>query len=150
MTTSVKNRIRNVKQRIERRLDGAREDAGRAVLSEGKIRVEMADKTRAISHTGIGLVHQLAQATGLAEAIDRQVHVLMVHRPCRQDGQPRGGHIYTDFRDECEGSKVTIAATSFLRYNHLPIKRYPPSGHTMVWMEEQEIPPVAKAVASDR
>jgi len=51
------------------------------VLSGAKIRVEMADKTRAIGNGGIGLVHQLAQATGLVQAIDRQVHVLKVHRP---------------------------------------------------------------------
>jgi hypothetical protein len=62
-------------------LEGSREDAGRPVLSGAKIRVEMADKTRAIGNGGIGLVHQLTQATGLVEAIDRRVHVLMVHRP---------------------------------------------------------------------
>jgi hypothetical protein len=62
-------------------LEGAREDAGRPVLSGAKIRVEMADRTRAIGHGGIGLVHQLAQATGLVAAIDRRVHVLKVHRP---------------------------------------------------------------------
>jgi hypothetical protein len=79
--TTIKNRIRNAKRRIERRLEGAREDAGRPVLSGAKIRVEMADRTRAIGHGGIGLVHQLAQATGLVAAIDRRVHVLKVHRP---------------------------------------------------------------------
>jgi hypothetical protein len=43
--------------------------------------VELAERTRAIGCGGIGLVHQLARATGLVEAIDRRVHVLMVHRP---------------------------------------------------------------------
>ncbi len=68
----------------------------------------------------------------------------------RQGGQPRGGHIYNDFRGEFQGGKVTIAATSFLRYNHPRIKPYPPRGHITVWMEEQKIPPVTKAVASDQ
>jgi len=68
----------------------------------------------------------------------------------RQGGQPRGGHIYKEFRDEFKGGKVTIAAISFLRYNHPRIKPYPPRGHITVWMEEQKIPPVAKAVASDQ
>jgi len=62
----------------------------------------------------------------------------------RQGGQPRGGHIYADFRDEFKGGKVTIAATSFLRYNHPRKKPYPPSGHFTLWMEEQKIPPVGK------
>ena len=62
----------------------------------------------------------------------------------RQGGQPRGGHIYTDFRSEFKGGKVTIAAMSFLRYNHPRKKPYPPRGHITVWMEEQKIPPVGK------
>jgi len=64
--------------------------------------------------------------------------------PNRQGGQPRGGHIYADFRGEFKGGKVTIAATSFLRYNHPRQKPYPPRGHLTVWMEEQKIPPVGK------
>jgi len=68
----------------------------------------------------------------------------------RQGGQPRGGHIYADFRDEFEGGKITIAATSFLRYNHPRIKPYPPSGHLTLWMEEQKIPPVKAAATSDQ
>jgi len=60
----------------------------------------------------------------------------------RQGGQPRGGHIYADFRDEFQGGKVTIAATSFLRYNHPRIKPYPPSGHFSLWLEEMKIPPL--------
>jgi len=68
----------------------------------------------------------------------------------RQGGQPRGGHIYNEFRDEFKGGKVTIAATSFLRYNHPRIKPYPPRGHITLWMEEQQIPPVKEAAISDR
>jgi hypothetical protein len=67
----------------------------------------------------------------------------------RQGGQPRGGHIYKDFRDEFNGGKVTIAATSFLRYNHPRITPYPPRGHFTLWIEEQKLPPVKPAVASD-
>ncbi len=59
----------------------------------------------------------------------------------RQGGQPRGGHIRADFRDQFKGGKVTIAATSFLRYNHPRIKPYPPRGHFTLWIEEQKLPP---------
>ena len=81
MNTTIRNRLRNAKRRIHRRLDGAREDTGKPMLSSAKIRVELAGKVRAIGCGGIGLVHQLAHATGLVEAIDRRVHALKVHRP---------------------------------------------------------------------
>ncbi len=64
--------------------------------------------------------------------------------PNRQGGQPRGGHIYADFRNEFKGDKVTIAVMSFLRYNHPRRKPYPPRGHITVWMEEQKIPPMGR------
>ncbi|MHC4085776.1 MAG: sialate O-acetylesterase [Planctomycetota bacterium] len=62
----------------------------------------------------------------------------------RQGGQPRGGYIYNDFRDEFKGGKVTIAATSFLRYNN-PRGIIPPNGHLTLWMEEAKIPPLDRA-----
>jgi hypothetical protein len=62
----------------------------------------------------------------------------------RQGGQPRGGYIYSDFLDEFKGGKVTIAATSFLRYNHPRIKPYPPRGNISLQIEEQKLPPVFK------
>ena len=64
----------------------------------------------------------------------------------RQGGQPRGGHIYTDFRNEFKGGKVTIAATSFLRYDKDPA----PQGHLTLWLEEQKIPPLEEVATSDR
>jgi alpha-galactosidase len=62
----------------------------------------------------------------------------------RQGGQPRGGYIYNDVLDELKGGKVTIAATSFLRYNHPRIKPYPPRGHIALQIEEQKLPPVGQ------
>ena len=63
----------------------------------------------------------------------------------RQGGQPRGAHIYNDVLEEFAGGKVTIAATSFLRYNHPRIKPYPPRGHLTLQIEEQKLPPIAGA-----
>ena len=45
------------------------------------IRMELADKVRAIGVGGIGLVHQLAREVGLVDAIDRRLHLLKIHRP---------------------------------------------------------------------
>ena len=64
----------------------------------------------------------------------------------RQGGQPRGAHIYKDFLGEFKGGKVTIAATSFLRYNHPRIKPYPPRGHLWLWIQEQKLPPLVGAI----
>jgi len=58
----------------------------------------------------------------------------------RQGGQPRGALIYNDLRNEFKG-KVTIAATSFLRYN-TPRGITPPRGHFSLWIEEAKIPPL--------
>ena len=62
----------------------------------------------------------------------------------RQGGQPRGAHIYSDIRNEFNDGKVTIAATSFLRFNHPRNGVQPPRGHFSIWLEEQKIPPTAK------
>ena len=58
----------------------------------------------------------------------------------RQGGQPRGAHIYVDFQNEFKGGKVTIAVSSFLRYNHPRIKPFPPRGHLTLQLEEQKLP----------
>ena len=59
----------------------------------------------------------------------------------RQGGQPRGAHIYHDVAKELRGGgEVTLAVTSFLRYNHPRIKPYPPRGHLTLRLEEQKLP----------
>jgi hypothetical protein len=69
--------------------------------------------------------------------------------PNRQGGQPRGGHVYADFRDEFKDGKVTIAATSFLRYNN-PRGPLPAGGHFSIWIEEQKVPPVGEKTNSKK
>ena len=64
--------------------------------------------------------------------------------PNRAGGQPRGGHVYKDFRDEFKGGKVTLAATSFLQLNKKGAV-VPPRGHLTLWLEEAKIPPVGHA-----
>ena len=78
MKTIIKDRVWNAKRRIERRLDGAREDMGRPMFSVQNLQVEMGDKVRAIGTGGIGLVHRLAEQSGLVDAIDRRLHLLKI------------------------------------------------------------------------
>ncbi len=81
MNVNIQSRLRKAKRRIGQRLDGAREDQGKPMFAAENLQVELADKVRAIGVGGIGLVHRLAQETGLVEAIDRRLHLLKVHRP---------------------------------------------------------------------
>jgi len=79
--TRIQDRLRKAKRRIERRLAGTREDQGRPMFAAENVRVELADKVRAIGVGGIGVVHRLAQEVGLVDAIDRRLHLLKIHRP---------------------------------------------------------------------
>ena len=81
MKANIQNRLRRAKRRIQRRLADAREDQGKPMFGAANLRVELADKVQAIGTGGIGLVHRLAEQTGLVEAIDRRLHLLMIHRP---------------------------------------------------------------------
>ena len=51
------------------------------MLRARNIRYELAGRARGIACGGIGAMHLLAQRTGLAEAIDRRLHLLKVHLP---------------------------------------------------------------------
>lgn len=64
----------------------------------------------------------------------------------RQGGQPRGGYIDKELLEDFQGGQVTIAVSSFLRYNHPRIKPYPPRGHLTLQVEEQKLPPLAAAL----
>jgi len=64
-----------------------------------------------------------------------------------QGGQPRGAFIDKESAKEFQGGKVTVAATSFLRYYHPREKSIPPRGHLALWLEEMKIPPLGPAGA---
>jgi hypothetical protein len=79
---SIQQRLAKTKRRIERRLerDGGG-NGGKPMFAAQNIRYELAEKTQAIGVGGIGVIHRLAQQVGLVEAIDRRVHVLLIHLP---------------------------------------------------------------------
>ncbi len=51
------------------------------MFQTANLRVELADKVRAIGIGGIGLVQRLAEQTGLVDAINSRLHLLRIHRP---------------------------------------------------------------------
>jgi len=51
------------------------------MLAASNIHYELAEKTSAISHGGIGAMHLLVKKVGLVERIDEKLHLLKVHAP---------------------------------------------------------------------
>ena len=81
MKGSIRKKLARAKRRIERRLERPGGNGGRPMFAATKVRYELADKVRGITVGGIGVVHRLAEETGLVDAIDRNVHVLKIHLP---------------------------------------------------------------------
>jgi DDE family transposase len=70
------------KRRIENRLNlGLPEDCSKPMFSASNIDYELSERTRAIPHGGIGLIHALARESGLIDAIDKHLHLLKIHLP---------------------------------------------------------------------
>jgi hypothetical protein len=89
------------KRRIERRLD--KHDLRgmqHPMFTATNIRYEIADRTRGLSHGGIGAIHVLARQLGLIDAIDERLHLLKLHLPFHESD-----HVL-NFADNalCEGT----------------------------------------------
>jgi hypothetical protein len=79
---SIAKRLRQAKRRIERRLDKTdNRGCGRPMMTASNIHYEIANRTRATAHGGIGAIHLLARKLGLAEAIDKHLGLLKIHLP---------------------------------------------------------------------
>ena len=82
MNNSTRTKWLRRKHRIAKRLRprkfGAR---ARPMLTARNIHYDLADRTRAIGHGGIGSVHLLARKVGLIDAIDRALELFKAHLP---------------------------------------------------------------------
>lgn len=83
MKTKVRQKLRQQKRGIGRRLARARrrEDRGRPTFRQSGCGYEIAGRTRAIAHGGIGAVHDLVVGSGLVEQLDARLALLKIHRP---------------------------------------------------------------------
>jgi hypothetical protein len=87
--SSVSSRIARRKKKNLKRLAKARRDRfvrgldPRRVIGDINIKYELADRTQAINHAGIGAMVKLAQHTGLIDRIDSRVSLLQMHAPFR-------------------------------------------------------------------
>lgn len=82
VNTKVRRKLAACKRRIQARLD-KRQNAGcdQPMLRPANIQYELADRTRGISHGGIGSMLLLVRRLKLAEAIDARLHLLKIHLP---------------------------------------------------------------------
>jgi hypothetical protein len=81
VNTKIQNHLVKCKRRIEKRLDKTRFGRACPVLSGTNIHYDVADRTRAISAGGIGMIHQMVGWLGLDKAINRSVNVLKIYLP---------------------------------------------------------------------
>lgn len=80
--TKIQRQLRAAKRRIERRLDKSKlGDCSRPVFAAANIQYEFAQRARGISYGGLGAIVLLVRRLGLAEDIDRHLHLLKIHLP---------------------------------------------------------------------
>jgi hypothetical protein len=82
----VKKRDHNIylrdKQNLEARLERKQfEDQPETMFKESNVVYEIAERTRAIGHGGIGAIHKLVCRLGLDDAINRNISLLKYHVP---------------------------------------------------------------------
>jgi hypothetical protein len=79
---SIRQKLRNAKRRIERRLKLKQgPDQPPPMFAARKIRYEIANRAQGSACGGIGAMHLLARRVGLIDAIDRHLHLLKQHQP---------------------------------------------------------------------
>ena len=83
MNPRIRRKLAKQERHTKKRLVEARKlrDSGRPVLRKARARYEIADRTQAIVHGGIGVVHDLVLGSGLVEDIDSRLKLLKSHRP---------------------------------------------------------------------
>lgn len=69
-------------------------------MTAGGKKYELSEKSRGLAYGGIGMMHRLAEETGLVEAIDRKLHLLKIHLPYHESD-----HVLNfAFNALCEGT----------------------------------------------
>jgi hypothetical protein len=79
---NIRQKLANSKRRSQRRLDKTDlRGCAQPMMTASNIHYEIAERTRGLSHGGIGAIHSLACRLGLPEAIDRRLELLKIHLP---------------------------------------------------------------------
>lgn len=83
MNDIIRRRIAARKRRLEKRLDKHNypDDFSQPMVRAQNIHYEVAGRAIGTAYGGIGLVHQLVRHLGLAEEIDKRLHLFKMHLP---------------------------------------------------------------------
>jgi hypothetical protein len=82
VTTKIRRQLAARKRRIEQRLDKFKnQGCQRPMLRPVNLQYEIAERSRGMTHGGIGSMLLLVRNLGLPAAIDRRLHLLKVHLP---------------------------------------------------------------------
>src|SRR4051794_37424665 len=82
VNATIKKRLRNCKRRIRRRLRPRQwPEQRRRLFRDRNIHYDVGDKARGLHAAGLGACHLLVQRLGLADAIDRELHLRKRHLP---------------------------------------------------------------------
>jgi len=79
----IREQIESRQRRIANRLDKFNypEDLSKPMMRGPSPQFELSGRTVGTAYGGIGLIHQFAKELGLAEAIDRRLHLFKIHLP---------------------------------------------------------------------
>lgn len=81
MNAKIRKKLATRNRRIKKRLDKTRFGGECPMISASNIGYEMADRTRAISAGGIGMIHQMVKQLELDKLINRSVNVFKIYLP---------------------------------------------------------------------
>ena len=82
MNARIRKKLARRKKRIQKRLDEKNlHGCSKPMITASNIQYELGERGRGIAYGGIGAMHLLVRKLGLAEAIDRRLHLLQIHLP---------------------------------------------------------------------
>ena len=82
MNAKIRRQLAARKRRVERRIDKRNSQGCEApMMRPSNIKYELAQRTQGLAYGGLGAMRLLVQKLGLAEAIDRRLHLLKIHLP---------------------------------------------------------------------
>ena len=78
----IRQQLARRKRRIQKRLNQSDlRGCSKPMITASNIQYEIGERGRGIGYGGIGALHLLVRKLGLAEAIDRRLHLLKIHLP---------------------------------------------------------------------
>jgi hypothetical protein len=82
VNAKIRKKLAEGHRRIELRLN-TKDNSGseQPMITAANIDYQIADRTRAVAAGGLGAMQLVSRKLGLAEAIDRRLHLLKVHLP---------------------------------------------------------------------